>query len=48
MLISPQPRFRFYIGFRNYGLVLRDIAAGRVFKGDAAKRLSAALQNGWM
>jgi perosamine synthetase len=38
MFVSPQPRFRFYNGFRNYGLVLRDVAAGRVFKGDAVEQ----------
>src|SRR5260370_476035 len=37
MLIPPQPRFRFYNGFRNFGLVLRDLAAGRVFAGDAVE-----------
>jgi perosamine synthetase len=38
MLASPQPRFRFYNGFRNYRQVLRDVALGRVFKGDAVEQ----------
>jgi dTDP-4-amino-4,6-dideoxygalactose transaminase len=38
MLLSPQPRFRFYNGFRNYGLALSDVVAGRVFKGNAVEQ----------
>lgn len=31
----PQPRFRFYNGWRNYALAIADVLRGRVFAGDA-------------
>jgi len=37
-ILPPQPRFRFYNGARNYGLVLSDFLSGRIFAGDAVER----------
>ena len=33
MFLPPQPRFRFYNGFRNFGLALRDVATAQVNRG---------------
>jgi perosamine synthetase len=43
MFLPPQPRFRFYNGFRNYGLALRDVVTRRVFKGNAVQQTERRL-----
>jgi perosamine synthetase len=43
MILPPQPRFRFYNGFRNIRLALRDFVLARVFTGHAVEKAEHCL-----